>query len=392
MNDQKEIKYTEEIDLVDYMKILLEQRKIIIINVSIVTLLSLILSFIMPKTYTSFTVLMPPYSESRGDIFGALDYIPFGGIFPQSTDESLSIIAILKSRTLMESVIKRFDLINFYNSENMEYALESLASNLEIEIEEEETIRISVDVSTVWFHPDVDEKKAKTLSTEMAKYIVKQLDIINKNLKIEQASFHRKFIENRHTQTIKVLGEAEDSLRIFQEKHNIISLEAQTDAAIETAADINEQILVKSVHLEIKEKNLSPQHHEIILLKNELSSLQNQLNKMENSSNNVSVVGQRRLFPPFSDIPEIGTALTRLEREIEVQSALFLFLTQQYEEAKIEESKDTPTVQILDDAAIPDRHSSPKRVLIVVISFLLSLVINILYVFYNEDIKNKDKK
>ena len=386
-----EKKYKEEIDLVDYTKILWEQRKIILINVVTVTLLSLVISLIMPKTYTSSTVLMPPSSESGSDIFGALNYLPFGGILPKTKDETSSMIAILKSRTLLESVIRRFDLIKFYNTINMEYALESLASDLEIEVEKEGTIRISVDVDTDWFHPESDEKKAQTLSAEMAKYIVTQLDIINKSLQIEQASFHRIFIEERYAETINALSNAEDSLKAFQEEYNMIALPEQTLAAIESASSIKGQIVANEVKLGVLKATLNSSHPDIENIKKENIELNKKMDELEHGLDPENI-SKRNIFPAFVDVPDLGVRLIRLQREVEMQNTLFIFLTQQYEEAKIEESKDTPTIQILDDASIPERKSSPRRMLIVVISFSISLIITILYIFYNEDMKNKEMK
>jgi tyrosine-protein kinase Etk/Wzc len=49
-------------------------------------------------------------------------------------------------------------------------------------------------------------------------------------------------------------------------------------------------------------------------------------------------------------------------------------MTQQYEEAKIMEARDTPTVQIVDVAAVPERRSFPVRKKIVAIGLMLGLL------------------
>ena len=87
-----------------------------------------------------------------------------------------------------------------------------------------------------------------------------------------------------------------------------------------------------------------------------------------------TVIGLEKsnLFPVLAEIPELGVELIRLKREVEIQNTLFVFLTQQYEEAKIKESKDTPTVQILDYPKIPNLKSGPKRVITVLICLFIS--------------------
>lgn len=60
--------------------------------------------------------------------------------------------------------------------------------------------------------------------------------------------------------------------------------------------------------------------------------------------------------------------LTRILRELKVQESLYSFLTSKMEEAKIEETRDTPVVQVLDRAKVPDKVYSPD------LKFLLILV------------------
>ena len=262
----------------------------------------------MPKTFSAYTVLVSPSDKEEnilGSFFAEGD-VSLSNFLPTAGDASMKVVSILKSRTVMESVIDEFDLIKLYNCNVMEEAVENLQDNISIDVEEEGSIRITAFVSTSWFHRDSEEILARKLSADIANYFIYQLDHINKKLIIEQASFQRQFIEERHKETIINLKKSEDSLRLFQEKHNIVSLEEQTNAAILIAADINEQILIKKVHLEIKQNTLDSEHHEIILLQNEITSLQKQLDKMEYRSSNERTKSNSKLFPPFSDVPAIA--------------------------------------------------------------------------------------
>ena len=93
------------------------------------------------------------------------------------------------------------------------------------------------------------------------------------------------------------------------------------------------------------------------------------------------------LFPVLADVPELGVELVRLKREVEIQNTLFVFLTQQYEEAKIKEAKDTPTVQILDYPQIPYLKSAPSRGLILIVCLLLTTLMNIFIILYRSELK-----
>ncbi len=368
-------------DLFQIVNILLFNKINIIRNMILIFIFSCILVLAMPKTFSSSAVLMPPTSESGtvGNIMGALSNLPFGGFGSQSNDESLSIIAILKSRTLSEKTIKKFDLINFYGVPNIDKALIALSENTNFKVLDEGTINISVSLKTDWFHSDESEALVKNLCAEMALFFVTELDILNKSLKTEQASFHRKFIGERYKKNLSDLKNAEDSLKVFQEKYKMIALTEQTSAAIDAAASIKAQMLSNEVRLGVMLGALNPNHPDIENVRMENIELGRKMNELEYGG---EFIGSERsnLFPVLSDVPELGVKLIRLKREVEIQNTLFVFLTQQYEEAKIKESKNTPTVQILDYPMIPKLKSAPKRMIIVLICLTISFFINVLVI------------
>ena len=88
------------------------------------------------------------------------------------------------------------------------------------------------------------------------------------------------------------------------------------------------------------------------------------------------------MIPGFSEVPDLGLKLGRLIRDVEVQNKLYAFLTQQYEEAKIKEAKDTPTVQVLDYAILPQLKYKPSRARVCIIGFVLSTILSMYYVYF----------
>jgi len=374
-------------NLFDLIKTIWGWNRYIIINIIVITFLSLIISLILPKTYRSSSVLMPPTFESGSSVLGNLTDLPFNNFLSPPTDETMSFIAILKSRTVMENVIRKFDLIEFYESQDIEETIEKLSDNINIEVEEEGTIRISVMVSTSWFHPDKEEETAKLLSSKMANYFVEQLMMINLKLKSEKATKNREFIEKRYYQNIEYLSNAENRLKAFQEEHNTIALPEQTTAIIHVATELVSQISISKVKKSISEVKLSileeslPYDHpeiklletEIKLFETELSGLIQQLEELDYSQKEITMI------PGFSEVPDLGLELGRLMRDVEIQNTLFIFLTQQYEEAKIQEAKETPTVQVLDKAMIPINKYKPRRALFIISIFLLTTIINAIY-------------
>jgi uncharacterized protein involved in exopolysaccharide biosynthesis len=63
----------------------------------------------------------------------------------------------------------------------------------------------------------------------------------------------------------------------------------------------------------------------------------------------------------IANLPALETELSRLIRDSKIQEQLFLLITSELEQARIREHMDTPTVQVLDPAVPPERHSRPHR-------------------------------
>ena len=374
------LNYLENLSFMDVINILNKWKISIIKNVFYISFITAIFSFILPKTFTASAVLMPPGNQQDVSILNAFSdsELPFGGLISKTEEEAMKLIAILKSRTVMEAIIKKYNLIEFYKAENIEEALESLADHVSLEIEEEGTLSIKAHVSTGWLHYDKDELKVRELSAEIANEFVNQLDIVNKRLQTEQAVHQRKFLGERYGENLMDLIKAEEKLKQFKENHNIISIESQTRTAIESAAALKNQILINEVQKGVVSRKLKLNHPEIIGIEDEIRELTVKLHEIEYGKDNSENV-RGNLFLVLSEIPQIDADLMRLTREVDIQSTLFIYLTQQYEDAKIQEAKNTPTIQLLDPAVTPIKKSSPKRLLMVFIMALITFVISSIY-------------
>jgi uncharacterized protein involved in exopolysaccharide biosynthesis len=74
------------------------------------------------------------------------------------------------------------------------------------------------------------------------------------------------------------------------------------------------------------------------------------------------------------DSPELLLEQTRLQRDVELNSTMFIELKKQYELAKLEEIKNTPVVQVLDTARPAAEKSSPKRTILVLVAGFLCFI------------------
>jgi len=84
------------------------------------------------------------------------------------------------------------------------------------------------------------------------------------------------------------------------------------------------------------------------------------------------------------DSPQLQLEVERLLRDVEIQTQVFITLQQQYELARIEEVKETPSVVVLDKGFPSVYKDSPRRKLIVFLFTILGFFIGNLYIIYNK--------
>jgi uncharacterized protein involved in exopolysaccharide biosynthesis len=231
-------------------------------------------------------------------------------------------------------------------------------------------------------------------AADMANFYVEMLDKINRTVNITEGQRKRIFLENRLIKVKEDLVKAETTLKEFQEKFKLVAIEEQARVAIEGAAKIKGEIVAAQTELEVLKQFGTEMQNEAVMLKTKIAELKNQLKKIETGLPKDSVFEKANpnknnstMFIPFDELPALGMQLLRLMREAKIQEKVFELMTTQYELAKIEEAKDVNTIQILDKAVAPDKKSSPKRTLIVVLSTFMAFFMAVFLAFVLEFIE-----
>ena len=101
---------------------------------------------------------------------------------------------------------------------------------------------------------------------------------------------------------------------------------------------------------------------------------------------------RRDFSVPFVRVPELGLELVRLTRDVRVQETVLTLLTQQLEQARINEARDLPVVQVLDQAVPAERASKPRTGLNLVVAGVTSLLTGIILAFGVEYLKNSSRR
>ena len=373
----------ERINLYSYLAVLVKYRRFIFLNFILVCFIVALFSLFLPNWYRAKTTLLPP--ERGGGLGIGLassllgEFSSFSGLsLPMTATPSDIFAAILKSRTVVDSVIQKENLLKVYGVNKMEDGLREFFLHLQVKVESEGIISIEF------------EDKSRERAARVANLLVEELDRVNQMTNTSKAKSARIFIEERLNQTQSNLKAAEDSLRSFQERNRAIVLDEQMRALVKGAAELKAQLISSEIEMNVLSKNMSPNHPQIQLLKSKINEIRKQLETLESGSQ--SSKGNKALGVPLTQAPSLSLELVRLMREVKIQETLFELLTQQYEQYKIEETKDTPTVQILDKASPPEKKAKPKRAMMVLIAGVASLLLSVIFSFGLEYIDKAKKR
>ena len=341
----------------DILHIIIFNRAPILRTTLISTLiLFFIILFVYPITYDAQTTILPPEQNSQfGSLGGLIAGQDFSNLITGGASNSSSQLyeEILKSRTAAIFVVNKFNLVKYFNVNNIYEAAKKLEKSLTVEITKEGIIKVDAEVSTPLF-PFAGNVKDSTrnLAADLSNAFVDALDKINKEKLSSKAGKARQYIETQLTETRSRLDSAETNLTEFQQKHKAISLPEQLSAAIDAASKLKSEIVKNEVELGIARTNLREDSKEVASLKENLIELKTQYGKMEAGSNDYLL--------SFKDLPVLSKQLASLLREVKIQNEVYLLLQQQYYKEKIQENRDLPTVQVLDRAIPPLKASSPR--------------------------------
>lgn len=365
----------------DYIAVIVKWRNIVIFNVIAITLLATVISFILPARYTSTGRLLPPLlsGETMGvtQITSMLSSLGLStGIGPTPSD---IFAALLQSRTVFDGVIEECDLKDYYEEKTMVETRVKLLKVTEIEVTPEGIISISVN--------DRDPQKA----AEIANSYITELDNLNKETSMTVGKRNRIFLEERLGSVEEELKAAEVALKEFQERFHIISLPDELQEAVTVLSTLLAQKINKEIELGMIRMFATEENPEVVRIINELSLIEDQIERMGYKSDTKQFgVG---FSLPFKDVPKASMELAGLMRDVEVKQTVFSVLTEQYETAKLQELRDTPTVEVLDKPEPPEKRSFPRRKRIIAVAFIFSLFVGIGLAFffeYTERVKDKE--
>lgn len=354
--------------MLQLLTILVKRRRFIAIFTITVTLLATVLSFVLPKTFRASTTILPP--ESSSDISGLLG-LTTGQIAQAVTNFALPVMAtpsdlyasMIESQRILGAVVDSMDLMQVYRSSTRLAAIANLKKDVTSLVERDGIIRVEVDAG--------DPERA----AQIANLLVATLDQVNRTLQNTRGRDFRIFLEKRLLEAQADLTSSQEAMRQFQQENRAVSITIQSQALIDNLAVQKSRLTSTEIELEVLKRVLMPGHPDLIQKQMLVNEIHSKLMEIEGDSRSSADSVLTALDIPLSRIPDLSLRFAILMRNTKIHEMTYELLSQQLEMAKLQEQRDTPSLSVLDAAVPPEDPIKPRKKLVVVSAFLLSLAL-----------------
>jgi len=349
--------------------------------------LAVAVSFLLPKHYEATVKVVPGENSSSGmmGLPGKLANMENSGV---GNGVSLALdatgllggktptafyVEILKSRSLADNIIDRFNLrVRYWKTGRWwpgSYYItrKKLSSFTDIDEDKKSNV-ITLTVT------DYDPETA----AQIANAYVAELNRAAAGLNTGEAHRERIFLEGRLKEAKQDLDQTALALSQYSSKNTIMDPQDQGRAMMDAAARVQGEIIAAEAELKGLQQIYSDDNVRVRTLKARLETLQGKLHGM--TGKQAQPPAPTPDYPSMTSLPILGYRYSDLYRQTKIQEAIYEFLTQQYETAKIDEAKELPSVRVMDPAVPPERKSSPHRVLIWICSVFGAFVLTAFWV------------
>ncbi len=347
-------------------------------------LLSTLIACLLPNRYRAVTRVMPPDNNSNsgmamlaalagggrgggGDsMSGAsggmsnLGMIAGDMLGLKSTDAMW--IGILRSDTVQDRVIDRFNLRKVYWDKYMQDARKDLDGFTDI-TEDRKSGILTIKVTD----------RNRDRSAAMARAYIDELNKLVSQLSTSAARREREFIEGRLHTVKQELDDASHEFSQYASKNTAVDITAQERAMVESAGRLQGELIAAQSELEGLQQIYTGNNIRVKTLRARIGELKRQLGILggqEDSS--PQQAGQEQLYPSIRKLPLLAVRWVDLYRQAKIEETVYELLRQRYEMARIEEAKEVASVKVLDEAAVPEKKDSPHRLVIILVCSLLT--------------------
>jgi uncharacterized protein involved in exopolysaccharide biosynthesis len=353
-----------EVDWLQLALLVSERRRRIAQIFVAVLVASTVIAFLLPVKYVSSARILPPNNSQMNLSSMFLNQLAGSSGAGSMLGSALNLknpsdvyVAMLKSRTIQDKLIDKYDLRKVYSEKTYVETRKKLQQNTDITAGKEGVIVLEI------------EDKDPTRARDLARAYVDNLLLLTEELSISEAAQRRVYFERELVKEKDNLAQSEVELKKMQQQTGLFLPGEQARAVVESIARLQAMVAAKQVQIGAMKNFAAAGNPELLQAQRELVELQAQLDKLQQDQAQI----EGGVMIPVGKIPERTLEFIRKYRDFRYHETLFEMLAKQFELAKLEEARDYAALQILDWPVVPDRKSKPYRLLIIAVTLLATI-------------------
>jgi uncharacterized protein involved in exopolysaccharide biosynthesis len=338
----------DDVGILDLALPLVQHWKLLVVAPLVTGLVALGIAFLLPKTYLSTIVFVPPQQQQSAAAaaisqLGALSGL--AGAAAGVKTPADQYLALLQSATVADRLIEQFDLMKVYDAEYRFQARKALAGHVRMTLGKKDGL-ITIEV----------EDESAQRAANMANGYVEELRLLTSKLALTEAQQRRVLFETQLKQTRDQLTKAQQVLQSSGYTQEAIRADAKASA--EGYARLRAEATAAELRLQALRRGLSDTTPEVQQALSAVGGLRTQLARLAETTD---LSGATDYVSKF--------------REFKYQETLFELLARQYELARVDESREGALVQVVDEAKPAEHKHRPQRALIAAAATLASLIL-----------------
>jgi uncharacterized protein involved in exopolysaccharide biosynthesis len=351
------------------LELLWAHRRWIFRRTLVAMVLALAVTLVLPNRYTATIFLNPPDSNPMSGLtmlMGLKSGGAAGALGGQMSDvlglkdPGQLYVQQLLSRSVLDSIIARFDLQKVYRTKTRYSTRKALVANTDVQEDRKSgALQISVE--------DKDPKRA----AQMANAYAEELGRLIANVNSASGRREREYFQAQLLASQGDLEQASKQLSEFGSKNTTLDVGEQGKALVEAVANIEGQLIAAESELKSLLQIYTEKHERVQQTRAKIAVLRRQLEQISGKQPTSGAKsggnpgdGASPLDPSVKRLWGLSVPYMDLYRRVKVQEAVVETLTQQYELAKLQEARQVSDIQVFDPADVPERKSSPHRLLI----------------------------
>lgn len=353
--------------ILSVLDIAVKRRRMIVLTVASVTAAAIVVSLLLPRKYAAVCTMLPPQEESPiagllGAVGSNLSQAAARFALPFMATPSDLYASILESETVVLRTVDSLKLVEEYACDTRLQAAARLREHFSTEVTPEGIVKLQTRART----PE--------LAAALANTMVAGLNAVNSEIQIQKNQFFGEFLGQRVRETEAALAIAQSALLTFQRENMAISLDAQSQAMIDIIAQQQAELNMTEIEYKLLRRQFDENYPGLTQLSAKISVLREKMRQLEIGRRDQGDTVASAVEIPLNRIPDLTLRFAELTRDLKIQEMTYEMLYQQWEIAQIQSKKDVPVVAVLDRALPPEEAIWPRKKVMVVTAFLLSLL------------------